>query len=351
MYVRITGSLLASLLRLPHRCFHHPDSSLTFLPTRPQQEGLLNRRVPLPNQEGHRGRRVWSARSHSSQLGPSWNVASPGVGRDPGRSRRATTRAQVHRAQDDGAEIRSALGVFALIAAASTRLMSSPLNPSFTYTCEIAGFDPYRVGIDEPTFDFTLAALAASSSSNVTITADMGDLRIPKSFRQAKSSPQWEYWKAAIAKELGGLVALNTWDMVLASTMPAGANLMHCHYVFTVKRKKDGSIDKFKARLVADGNTQKFGVDFDRIFAAVVKTTTIRLVLLLAAQRDYNLSSIDITQAYLQADLTGDLFMRLPPDIYPFDSQRRPLVCKLRRSLYGLKQAGREWHSCSRRFS
>ena len=118
---------------------------------------------------------------------------------------------------------------------------------------------------------------------------------------------------------------------------------MHCHYVFAVKRKKDGSIEKFKARLVADGNTQKAGVDFDRIFSSVVKTTTIRLVLTIAAARGFNLTSIDIRQAYLQAELGQDLFMRPPPDVYPFDSHGKPLVCKLLRSLYGLKQAGREW--------
>ena len=92
--------------------------------------------------------------------------------------------------------------------------------------------------------------------------------------------------------------------------MPDGANLMNCHYVFALKRKSDGSIEKFKARLVADGNTQKYGVDFDRVFSTVVKTSTIRLVLIIAAARDYNLTSIDIRQAYLQAELKEDLFMR-----------------------------------------
>ena len=94
---------------------------------------------------------------------------------------------------------------------------------------------------------------------------------------------------------------------------------------------------------MADGNTQKFGVDYDKVFSAVVKCQTIRLVLILAAQRDYNLSSIDITQAYLQAELKEDLYMRVPPGIRAFDSDGKPLVCKLNRSLYGLKQAGREW--------
>ena len=114
---------------------------------------------------------------------------------------------------------------------------------------------------------------------------------------------------------------------------------MNCHFVFAIKRKADGSIEKFKARLVADGNTQKHGVDFDRVFATVVKALTIRIVLILAAARDYNLTSIDIRQAYLQAELKEDLYMRMPPG----SASPPGFVCKLKRSLYGLKQAGREW--------
>ncbi len=90
---------------------------------------------------------------------------------------------------------------------------------------------------------------------------------------------------------------------------------MHCHFVFAIKRKADGSIDKFKARLVADGNTQKHGVDFNRVFATVVKALTIRLVLAIAAARDYNLTSLDIRQAYLQATIDEDLYMRVPPGV------------------------------------
>ena len=65
---------------------------------------------------------------------------------------------------------------------------------------------------------------------------------------------------------------------------------MNCHYVFDVKRLRDATVEKFKARLVADGNTQKFGVDYDRIFATVIKSSTIRLLLIIAAARDYNLT-------------------------------------------------------------
>ena len=188
---------------------------------------------------------------------------------------------------------------------------------------------------DEPRF----SALVSASSSQIVITADMGDLTVPRGYRQAMSSTNASYWRDAIAKELGGLVALHTWDIVPTNSMPLGSNLMNCHFVFAIKRKQDGSIEKFKARLVADGNTQKHGVDFDRVFATVVKTLTIRLVIAIAAARDYNLSSIDVRQAYLQAELKEDLYMRMPPGL----PSRPGHVCKLRRSLYGLRQAGREW--------
>ena len=117
-------------------------------------------------------------------------------------------------------------------------------------------------------------------------------------------SGQWaSYWREAIDKELAGLIAIRTWDLIPATSVPRGSNLMNCHYVFDVKRLRDGTVDKFKARLVADGNTQKYGVDYDRIFATVVKTSTICLALIVAATRDYNLTQIDIRQAYLQAEL------------------------------------------------
>ena len=176
----------------------------------------------------------------------------------------------------------------------------------------------------------------------VALTSELGAVAIPKSYRQALNSPHADYWREAIAKELGGLLQLRTWKLVPITSMPSGANLMHCHYVFTVKRKADGSIEKFKARLVADGNTQKYGIDFDRVFSTVVKTQTLRLVLVIAVARDYNLTSIDIRQAYLQAELDTELYMRAPPGV-PSSSNGVQLVCKLQRSLYGLKQAGREW--------
>ena len=184
-----------------------------------------------------------------------------------------------------------------------------------------------------------------TTAYSVTHTAELGDVPVPRGYAQAMKSEHASYWREAVAKEIQGLLANDTFQFVLTADVPRNANIMGSHIVFALKRLKDGSIDKFKARCVADGNTQKYGVDFDRVFSTVVKATTIRLLLCIAAARDYNLTSVDVRQAYLQATLKEDLYMRVPPGLPREDNRGRPLTIKLRKSLYGLKQAGREWNT------
>jgi hypothetical protein len=111
-----------------------------------------------------------------------------------------------------------------------------------------------------------------------------------------------------------------------------------------VKRLENGSIEKFKCRLVANGNTQVRGVDFDQVFSTVAKISTIRILLIIATAYDLNLTSIDVVKAYLQAVLTEDLYMMVPPGLSRFDGDGKPQVVKLKKSLYGLRQAGRRWN-------
>ena len=125
--------------------------------------------------------------------------------------------------------------------------------------------------------------------------------------------------------------------------LPVGSNVMRCHYVFDLKPRPDGSIDKFKARLVADGNSQKQGVDFDAVFATVVKLASIRIILAVAALRGWRLWQFDIKQAFLQADLQENLYMHMPPNLTRYDADGDALVCRLKKTLYGLRQASREW--------
>lgn len=174
---------------------------------------------------------------------------------------------------------------------------------------------------------------------------DMEDCRIPKGYSQALKSIHAEYWVDAIEREWTGIMANDSLDFVTRHSMPSGANLMHSHFVFDIKPRPDGSIEKFKARLVADGNTQKHGVDFDAVFATVVKISSIRIVLVLAAMHNWGLWQLDVKQAFLQADLQEPLYMRMPPHLSDRNGDGAQLVCRLKKSLYGLKQAAREWAS------
>lgn len=179
----------------------------------------------------------------------------------------------------------------------------------------------------------------------VTATVGMGDIQIPRGYNQSLRMPEASYWREAIAKEYyNGLLAIGAFEFVPKRTLPSRTNILRCHLVFDVKRNGDGSVEKFKARLVADGNSQQHGVDFDRVFSTVAKLSTLRLVIAIAALRDYNLTSIDIRQAYLQATLQEEIYMQVPPGLSDVDCNGNEMVVKLRRSLYGLKQAGREWH-------
>lgn len=193
------------------------------------------------------------------------------------------------------------------------------------------------------TYEVSSGGLADRAAYAIVSTTSLGDVAIPGSYKEALNSRHSVYWRAAIDAEIKGLLERGTWRAIPKTSMPADANLMHCHPVFTVKRNADGTIDKFKCRIVANGNTQQHGVDFDRVFSTVVKMATIRVVLAVAAARNYDLSSVDIRQAYLQGDLDSVLYMRMPPGLPRYNKNGVELVCELRKSLYGLKQAGRVW--------
>ena len=210
------------------------------------------------------------------------------------------------------------------------------------YNCVLLDYLSYT---GHPTFVYegTIGGLSAYKAVQTSVATNLGDIPIPRGYRQALEGRWASYWREAICKELNGLMSRGTWHYVYLDELPKGTNLMGCHMLFTVKRLSDGAIEKFKCRLVANGNTQKEGVDFDRIFSTVVKITTIRVVLAIAAARDYNLTSIDVQQAFLQGKLDEDLYMQMPPGLPSRSPNGRRIVVKLDRSLYGLKQAGRVW--------
>lgn len=165
------------------------------------------------------------------------------------------------------------------------------------------------------------------------------DIIVPRTVSEAQNSNEWEKWDEAIQKELGSLNKNRTWDIV---DLPTNAHVIGCRWVFAIKRKPDGTIERFKARLVAKGCSQKYNIDYFETFSPVVRQSSIRLILSLAAQYELLVHHLDVTTAFLNGDLHDEIYMSLPENITSKYGENK--VCKLRRSLYGLKQAGREWN-------
>ncbi|KAL4340022.1 hypothetical protein GQ457_08G034200 [Hibiscus cannabinus] len=146
-------------------------------------------------------------------------------------------------------------------------------------------------------------------------------------------------WRLAMDEELQAMDTLQTWSVV---SLPEGKNAIDCKWVYRVKRKADGSIDRYKARLVAKGFTQVEGIDYIDTFSPVAKMTTFKLLLSLAAVHGWSLFQLDVNNAFLNGMLDEEVYMKLPLG-YKTELSGSNLVCKLHKSIYGLKQASRQW--------
>ncbi|CAD6997394.1 unnamed protein product [Ceratitis capitata] len=139
--------------------------------------------------------------------------------------------------------------------------------------------------------------------------------------------------------EYESLMRNGTWELV---DRPKNGNIIGCKWVFSIKRNPDGSIEKYKARLVALGCSQKYNVDYCETFAPVIRHSTIRLILALAAKNKLLVNHVDIVAAYLNGELEETVYMLQPPMFKENENSNK--VCRLKKALYGLKQAGREWN-------
>ncbi|GMI85341.1 hypothetical protein HRI_002203400 [Hibiscus trionum] len=192
------------------------------------------------------------------------------------------------------------------------------------------------------------SSLAPVASSNIhpMITRRKNGISKPKIFNvqlhethvdvhHALADPKW---KAAVLAEYEALLSNDIWDIV---ELPSGRKPVGCKWIFRVKLKADGTVDRYKARLVAKGFAQVPGFDFLDTFSPVVRFATINILLSLAVTHNWEIRQVDVNNVFLLGDLQEDVYMQLVPGFEENAGDGRRLVYKLKKALYGLRQAPR----------
>jgi hypothetical protein len=180
-----------------------------------------------------------------------------------------------------------------------------------------------------------LAAFAAATSASTRILHSPSSK--PFTFSDAD---RYAVWHDAMCDEIAALHSNRTWSLV---PFHSSMNVVGNRWVYWIKRRVDGSIERYKARLVARGFTQQEGIDYSKTFSPVIKQATVRLVFSIAVSRNWKIHQLDIHNAFLNSVLTEEVYMKQPPGFV--DSSLPSHVCRLHKTLYGLKQALRAWYT------
>lgn len=162
------------------------------------------------------------------------------------------------------------------------------------------------------------------------------ELDEPQTYEEAMASNEVEQWRRAIEEEESALIKNNTW---IKTKLPTGRKAITAKIIFKKKHDADGKVNRYKARLVVRGFSQRPGIDYNETYAPVIRYESIRLLFSLAAKEDFEIAQFDIKTAFLNGELDEEIFMQLPTGVTDAGS-----VVKLKKSLYGLKQSPRQWN-------
>lgn len=161
----------------------------------------------------------------------------------------------------------------------------------------------------------------------------------PRTYNEALRSIDAFFWIQATKSELNSILSKHTWDLV---DFPVNCKAIRTKWIFKRKLKPDGSIDKYKARLVVVGFSQKKDVDYFATYSPVAKIATIRAIIALAAIHNLIIHQMDVKTAFLNGDLDEEIYINQAEGFVTPGQESK--VCKLRKSLYGLKQALIQWY-------
>ncbi|GJU48851.1 putative RNA-directed DNA polymerase [Tanacetum coccineum] len=157
----------------------------------------------------------------------------------------------------------------------------------------------------------------------------------PKTFSEAFKFP---HWIDAMNQEMNALLRNGTWEIV---DLTKDRKAIGSKWIYKIKYQSSGEIDRFKARLVAQGFGQMEGIDYEETFSPAMKMFTVRCLLNIAVSQSLPIFQLDVNNVFLYGDLDEDVYMKPPEGYFP----SRDKVCKLKKSLYGLKQAPRQWNA------
>lgn len=158
---------------------------------------------------------------------------------------------------------------------------------------------------------------------------------LPKSHLSALKVRNWNH---AMNTKFNALISNGTWALV---PRPRNVNIFRSMWLFKMKYNADDTLERYKARLVANGKSQRPGIDCDETFNPVVKPASIHIVLSLATTRKWPVHQLDVKNAFLHGNLNKTVYMQQPPGLH--DPKFPYHVCHLKNYLYGLKQAPRAW--------
>ena len=161
----------------------------------------------------------------------------------------------------------------------------------------------------------------------------------PSCVREEMASSNKSKWREAMKKEMESLYENEVWDLV---EPPKGRKIVGSKWVFKEKMGADGTTERYKAGLVAEGFSQKRGLDYDETFSPVVRTESVHSMIALAAKDNLLLHQMDVTTGFLNWSLEEEVYMNQPVGFATKGKEH--LVCKLKKNIYGLKQSPRCWN-------